>query len=66
MTDTLRVKPIDVTAPGSFRERTRILRQLQAIRESENFIEGQLALDELFLSRLEPTAGGLGVWASLW
>jgi len=58
MNERLRVKPIDVTAPGSFRERTRILRTLSQIRqEGTGFIEGQLLLDELLASRLETTDG---------
>ena len=57
MSDRLRVKPIDVNAPGSFRERTRILRTLTQIRQGTDFIEGQLLLDDLLKSRLETTDG---------
>ena len=57
MNENLRVKPIDVNAPGSFRERTRILRTLAQIREGSDFIQGQLMLDELLASRLETTDG---------
>jgi hypothetical protein len=58
MNENLRVRPIDVNAPGSFRERTRILRTLAQIRsEGIGFIEGQLMLDELLASRLETIDG---------
>ena len=54
----VRVRPIDVTAPGSFRERLRILRVLQEIRSDDtDFIAGQLLLDELVISRLETVDG---------
>ena len=58
MNENLRVKPIDGSAPGSFRERSRILRTLQQIRSSDtDFIQGQLLLDELLASRLETIDG---------
>ena len=57
MADNLRVKPIDVSAPGSFRERLQVMRALAEIREADNYIDGQLALDELLASRLETTDG---------
>lgn len=54
----LRVKPIDVTAPGSFKARSQILRALQDIRSGEiDYVAGQLLLDELLLPRLETTDG---------
>ena len=57
MADNLRVKPIDVSAPGSFRERLQVMKALAEIREADNYIDGQLALDELLASRLETTDG---------
>ena len=57
MVDNLRVKPIDVSAPGSFRERLQVMKALAEIREADNYIDGQLALDELLASRLETTDG---------
>lgn len=58
MVDNLRVKPINPDEPGSFRERTRILRALAEIRADEtDFITGQLLLDDLLTSRLETTNG---------
>ncbi len=54
----LRVRPIDTEAPGSFRERMRVLKVLAAIRQDEmDFITGQLALDEILCDRLETTDG---------
>lgn len=54
----LRVKPIDVTAPGSFKMRSQILKALQDIRSGEvDYVAGQLLLDELLLPRLETTDG---------
>ena len=54
----LRVRPIDPEAPGSFRERMRVLKVLAAIRNDDlDFIEGQLALDEILVDRLETTDG---------
>jgi hypothetical protein len=56
--ENIRVRPIDGNAPGSFRERGRILRTLQRIQADDtNYIEGQLLLDELLASRLETTDG---------
>ena len=54
----LRVRPIDVEAPGSFRQRMRVLKVLAAIRNDElDFVEGQLALDEILIDRLETDDG---------
>ena len=54
----LRVRPIDVEAPGSFRQRMRVLKVLAGIRNEElDFVEGQLALDEILIDRLETDDG---------
>ena len=54
----IRVRPINVEEEGSFRERARILRTLATIRNKDtDFIEGQLLLDELIISRAETTDG---------
>lgn len=55
---SLRVKPIDRNAPGSFRERGRIVQALARIRSDDtDYITAQALLDELLLSRLETTNG---------
>lgn len=55
---TLRVRPFDVEAEGSYRERVKILRILNRIRKDEvDNIEGQLLLDELLATRLETVDG---------
>ena len=52
-------------APGSFRERMKVLRALTAIRNEEvDWVEGQLMLDEILLDRLE-TDDGTDVDAAL-
>jgi len=54
----LRVRPIDLDAPGSFRERMRVLRALKAIRSDEvDWVEGQLMLDDILMDRLETDDG---------
>ena len=54
----LRVRPIDLDAPGSFRERMKVLRVLAAIRKEEvDWVEGQLMLDEVLVDRLETDDG---------
>ena len=54
----IRVRPIDMSAPGSFRERSRVLRVLRAINNDElTNIEGQIALEDVILPRLETTDG---------
>ena len=54
----IRVRPIDMEAPGSFRERSKALRVLAAIRNDElDNINGQIALEDVLLPRLETTDG---------
>ena len=54
----LRVRPIDMEAPGSFKSRLRVLRALAAIRKEEvDWVEGQLMLDEILMDRLETDDG---------
>ena len=54
----LRVRPIDPEAPGSFRARMRVLKVLAGIRNDDlDFVEGQLALDEILIDRLETDDG---------
>ena len=55
----IRVRPIDMNAPGSFRERSKALRVLAAIRNDElDNINGQIAIEDVLLPRLETTDGG--------
>ena len=54
----IRVRPIDMSAPGSFRERSKALRVLAAIRNDElDNINGQIAIEDVLLPRLETTDG---------
>ena len=54
----IRVRPIDMEAPGSFRERSKALRVLAAIRNDElDNINGQIALEDVLLPRLETDDG---------
>lgn len=54
----LRVRPIDMNAPGSYRERSKALRVLAAIRNDElDNINGQIAIEDVLLPRLETTDG---------
>ena len=54
----LRVRPIDMSAPGSYRERSKALRVLAAIRNDElDNINGQIAIEDVLLPRLETTDG---------
>ena len=54
----LRVRPIDMGAPGSFKARMKVLRALTAIRNEEvDWVEGQLMLDEILMERLETDDG---------
>jgi len=55
----IRVRPIDMEAPGSFRERSKALRVLARIRSGElDNIEGQIAIEDVLLPRLETEDGG--------
>ena len=50
----VRVRPIDMDAPGSFRERSKALRVLAAIRDGElDNIKGQIAIEDVLMPRLE-------------
>ena len=58
---TLIVKPIDLSAPGSYRERKRYLRLLKRLRSDEPDAKGVLEaleeVDELITSRLRTDDG---------
>ena len=60
---TLIVKPIDMAAPGSYRQRSRLLRTIASIGDVSNVDDGAavaqayLEIEDLVLSRLETDDG---------